>query len=142
MRIETKTRVSEYELQMAEKPEDIIDYVKQRNNREVSDKIAVLLKDKKPLVMYLEIDGKLIHFDNTDDCFICTTALCQKVNYCENCPHGIPNEYYVICKRDNRKMSPYDFCSLSTDSDLYHPIGIGTIYKWGREADEPNATRD
>ena len=49
---------------------------------------------------------------------------------CKDCPHGIPNDYYVICKRDNRRMSPYDFCSLSTDDELYHPYGVGVIHKW------------
>ena len=125
MRIETNVKVSAFELQMAQNPEDIINYAKQMNNQKVCEKIVELLKDKKPLTMYLELDGKLIHHDDSDDCAICTIALCQKVNY--------SNDYYVICKRDNRRMSPYDFCSLSTDDELYHPYGVGVIHKWEEE---------
>ena len=140
MRIETNTRVSTFELQMAQNPEDIIDYVKRINNQKVSEKIVELLKDKKPLTMYLEFDGELIHHDDSDDCAICTAVLCQKVNYCKDCPHGIYYDYYTICKRDNRRMSPYDFCSLSTDDELYHPFGVGVIHKW-EENDEHNTER-
>ena len=76
MRVETNVRVSAFELQMAQNPEDIINYAKQMNNQKVCEKIVGLLKDKKPLTMYLELDGKLIHHDDSDDCAICTTALC------------------------------------------------------------------
>ena len=45
MRVETNVRVSAFELQMAQNPEDIINYAKQMNNQKVCEKIVELLKD-------------------------------------------------------------------------------------------------
>ena len=45
MRVETNVRVSAFDLQMAQNPEDIINYAKQMNNQKVCEKIVELLKD-------------------------------------------------------------------------------------------------
>ena len=132
-RLYSRQLISAYALQMEGHPEDLIDYIKRINDTQLSEELFKRLKNNKPVMAFLENDGKLFHFNDSDDLNVTSELAVSEISFCENCPHGIPQDYYVICKRDNRRMSPYDFCSLSTDKELYHGYGIGVIHQYKAE---------
>ena len=121
--IQVKTDISVYALQSEDHPDNLINYARKANDENLFEKILEVLKKRKPTVIFLEKDGELVHYARKDDLCVFSVVSVDDVCYCRDCPHGIPEYFYVTCKRDWRRMSPFDFCSLSNDSDLYPSHG-------------------